>query len=63
MLFQDIGKILSNSELVGYVFQGLGTTLLVTLIAAVMGLVLGFIVAIIKMAAKQNKYMKIPAFI
>ena len=63
MLFQDIGKILSNSEFVGYIFQGLGTTLLVTLIAAVMGLVLGFTVAIVKMAAKQNKYMKIPAFI
>ena len=63
MLFKDIGKILSNGELIGYVFRGLGTTLLVTLIAAVMGLVLGFVVAIVKLSAKNNKYMKIPAFI
>ena len=63
MLFKDIGEILSNGELVGYVFKGLGSTLLVTLIAAAMGLVLGFVVAIVKMAAKHNKYMKIPAFI
>ena len=63
MLFKDIGKILSDGELLGYVFSGLGSTLLVTLIAAAMGLVLGFIVAIVKVAAKNNKYMKIPAFI
>lgn len=63
MLFKDIGKILSNGELLSYIFEGLGTTLLVTLIAAVMGLVLGFVVAIVKLAAKNNKYMKIPAFI
>ena len=63
MLFKDIGKILSDGELIGYVFSGLGSTLLVTLIAAAMGLVLGFIVAIVKVAAKQNKYMKIPAVI
>lgn len=63
MLFRDIGRILSNGELIGYVFQGLGSTLLVTLIAAAMGLFLGFVVAIIKMAAKHNKWMKIPAAI
>lgn len=63
MLFKDIGTILSDAELLGYIFQGLGTTLLVTLLAALMGLVLGFVVAIVKMAAKQNKYMKIPAVI
>ena len=63
MLFKDIGKILSDGELLGYVFSGLGSTLLVTLIAAAMGLVLGFIVAIVKVAAKNNKCMKIPAFI
>lgn len=63
MLLKDIGRILTERELIGYVFQGLGTTLLVTLVAAVIGLVLGFIVAIVKMSAKQNKYMKIPAAI
>lgn len=63
MLFKDIGKILSDGELIGYVFSGLGSTMLVTLIAAAIGLVLGFIVAIVKVAAKNNKYMKIPAVI
>lgn len=63
MLFQDIGRILSNGELMGYIFQGLGSTVVVTVVAALIGLVLGFLVAIIKIAAKNNKYMKIPAFI
>ena len=62
-MFQDIIKILSNRDLVEYIFMGLGSTLLVTVIAALIGLVLGFVVAIIKIAADHNKYMKIPAFI
>ena len=63
MLLNDIFKILSSSEHVGYVLEGVLHTLLVTLIAAVIGLLLGFIVAIVKIAATQNKYMKIPAAI
>ncbi len=63
MLFKDIYKILSDGELVGYVFQGLLHTLIVTVIAALLGLVLGFTVAIVKIAAENNKWMKIPAFI
>ena len=63
MLFKDIGKILSSNELMGYVFQGLGSTILVTVVSALIGLVLGFAVAIIKTAAKQYKFMKIPAAI
>lgn len=63
ILFKDIGKIFSKGEYIGYIFHGLGSTILVTLIAAIIGLVLGFVVAIVKMAAKQNKFMKIPAFI
>lgn len=63
MLFKDIEKILSSNELMGYVFQGLGSTILVTVVSALIGLVLGFSVAIIKTAAKQYKFMKIPAAI
>lgn len=63
MLFKDIGRILTREDTRGYIFQGLGTTLLVTLVAAAIGLVLGFTVAMVKIAAKNNKYMKIPAFI
>lgn len=62
-MLRDIGRILTNGEMVGYVFEGLLHTFLVTIIAALMGLLLGFIVAIVKIAATHNKYMKIPAFI
>ncbi len=62
-LFSDIWKILSTKEYLGYLLQGFGNTLLITLIAALIGLVLGFLVAIIKIFALDNKYLKIPAFI
>lgn len=62
-LFQDIGKILSNGEHLGYIFQGLGNTLIITIIAAIIGLVLGFIVALVKISSENNKWMKIPAVI
>lgn len=62
-MFQDIIKILSNKTFVGYVFNGMWHTLLITLLAAAIGLVLGFVVAIIKIAATNNKLMKIPAAI
>ena len=47
----------------GCIWQGFGTTLAVTLVAALIGLVLGFVVAVVKIAAMNNKWMKIPAFI
>ena len=62
-MFQDIVKILSNRELVGYIFRGMGSTLVVTVISALIGLLLGFTVAIVKIAAENNKWMKIPAAI
>lgn len=62
-MFQDIWKIISNRELLNYLFDGFGHTLLVALIAALIGLVLGTIVAIVKIAAEQYKWMKIPAAI
>lgn len=62
-MFKDIIRILSNREYVNYVFEGLWHTLLVTLLAAFIGLVLGFVVALVKISAEKNKIMKIPAFI
>lgn len=47
----------------GYLLQGFGNTLLITIFAALIGLALGFTVAIIKIAATHNKWMKIPAAI
>ena len=63
MLLEDIFKILSNSELMGYYFTGFANTLALTLLAALIGLVLGFIVAVVKIAAEHYKWMKIPAVI
>ncbi len=63
MLFNDIFKILSSGEFMSYVFEGLLHTLIITVIAALIGLVLGFIVALVKISAENNKYMKIPAII
>ena len=62
-MFEDLKEILSSGEYMGYVWQGFGTTLLVTVAAVFIGLVLGFIVAIIKIAALNSKWMKAPAFI
>ena len=39
----------------GCIWQGFGTTLAVTLVAALIGLVLGFVVAVVKIAAMNNK--------
>ncbi len=58
-MFQDIIKILSTAELVGYILQGLWHSLLVTVVAAAIGLLLGFVVAVVKIAPK-NKWMTLP---
>ena len=63
MLLEDIKKILTTPELIGYVFEGFLNTLVLTVVAAAIGLVLGFVVAIVKISAENNKYMKIPAII
>lgn len=62
-MIKDVIKILSDKELVGYIFEGMWHTVVVTIIAALMGLVLGTIVAIVKISAEHNKFMKIPAAI
>ena len=41
MLFQDICKILTDAESMGYMLQGFRNTLLLTFAAAAIGLVLG----------------------
>ena len=61
-MLQDIIKILSNSEMVSYIFQGFWHSILVTVISALIGLFLGFIVAIVKIAP-NNKWLKLPKII
>ena len=62
-LINDIITILSDSELRNYLVEGFVNTLIITVIAALIGLVLGGIIALIKVFAKENKYLKIPAAI
>ena len=63
MLINDIITIFKTPELIGYILQGFVNTLVLAAIAAAIGLVLGFIVAIVKIAAEHNKLMRIPAVI
>ncbi|MBE7086451.1 MAG: amino acid ABC transporter permease [Clostridiales bacterium] len=58
-MLKDIFKILSDSELVGYILQGFLNSLAITVIAALLGLLLGFIVAVVKIMP-SNKWSKIP---
>ena len=63
MFFRDLFNILSSSELMGYYLEGFLNTLALTVVAALLGLVLGFTVALVKIAAQEYKFMKIPAAI
>lgn len=62
-LLNDIWKIIITAEYRGYLLEGFLNTLTITVISAIMGLIIGFIVAIIKVFAQDNKYFKIPAII
>ena len=53
-LINDIIEIITTKELRGYLFDGFLNTLIVTVCAAAIGLVLGVIIAIIKVFAKEN---------
>ena len=61
-MFNDIIKILSNAELVNYILEGLLHSIIVTFGAALIGLLLGFTVAIVKIAP-NNKWLKVPKII
>ena len=56
---KNIGVLLTNDKYVGMLFEGLGTTLLISVFAALLGLVLGTVVAMIGIA-KDSPWMKIP---
>ena len=58
-MVKDIIKILSNSELVGYILDGLLNSIIITVVAAILGLLLGFIVAVVKIMP-NNKWTKLP---
>lgn len=62
-LFENIGKIFSNPKFLQMLFTGLKTTLIISVGAAVVGLILGTIVAIVKILPEKSKWIKIPKFI
>ena len=58
--FKNVGILISNEKYMGMLFEGLGQTLLVSLFAALLGLVLGTIVALVAISDDRNPAMKIP---
>lgn len=61
--FEDLWKIISTPDFRGYLFQGFANTLVITICSALIGLLIGFIVAIIKILAQDSKGLKIPGII
>ena len=56
---KNIGVLITNEKYMGMLFEGLGTTLLISVFAALLGLVLGTLVAMVGIAG-NSKLMKIP---
>lgn len=57
--FENIGKIFSSSEYMGMLFKGLGCTLLISLGATIIGIILGALVAIVKIVPSKSPVMKV----
>ena len=62
-VLEDIIKIITTAELRNYLFEGFVNTLFISVVAAIIGLVIGTVIALIKIFAEDNKYLKIPAII
>ena len=62
-LFEAMWKIITTKQYRSYLIDGFINTLLLTIIAAVIGLAIGFVVAVVKIFAPGNKYLKIPSII
>ena len=60
--FTKVGELLTNAKYMDMLFKGLGKTLLVSVFAAILGLILGTIVAMIGISA-DSKVMKVPKLI
>ena len=56
---KNVGVLLSNGKYMGMLFEGLGQTLLVSVFSAVLGLVLGTLVALVAIS-DSSPAMKIP---
>ena len=59
MFFELIWEIISSPEYMSTILEGFSMTVIIACGAAVLGLVLGIIVAVVKIAAKKNKKLKV----
>lgn len=57
--FENLATIFSSSEYMGMIFEGLGCTLLLSFGAALVGLILGTLVAIVKISPSQSPAMRV----
>ena len=58
--FEDIAEIFTNGSYMKMIGQGLATTLIISAGAAALGLILGTLVALVKLSSKNNKWMIVP---
>lgn len=59
-LFDNIWLIFTTSDYILMILNGLLTTLIISVGAAVIGLILGTLVALVKIMPKENRWLKIP---
>lgn len=62
-LFENIYRIFSTGEFISLLFGGLYMTFVISLGATVIGLLLGTLVAVVKIIPSKSKWMKIPNFL
>lgn len=55
----DVGRLITNAKYMGMLFEGLGTTVMISVFAALLGLVLGTLVAMVGIA-EDSSVMKLP---
>ncbi len=60
--FAEIWELISSSKYMGMLFTGLGTTLIVSFFASILGLLIGTLVALVGISP-NSKFMKIPKII
>lgn len=60
---ENIGLIFGNTKYLSMIFEGLKMTAIISIGAALVGLILGTLVAIVKIVPKKNKLIKIPLVI
>ena len=63
MFFDNLAEIFTTPKYLDIFFNGLKLTLIISVGAAILGLFLGVIVALVKLTPKENKAMAIPRLI